>query len=68
MEKFDLAEKYFKLVLEFTDDSEISYLLGDIYEKQNNFGLAIKYYVEADIPEADERISAIEYKLKLLKI
>ena len=68
MEKFDLAEKYFKLVLEFTDDSEISYLLGDIYEKQNNFGLAIKYYVEADMPEADERISAIEYKLKLLKI
>lgn len=68
MEKYDLAEKYFKLVLEFTDDSEISYLLGDIYEKQNNFGLAIKYYVEADVPEADERISAIEYKLKLLSI
>ena len=68
MEKFDLAEKYLKLALKFKEDSESFYLLGSIYEKQNNFGLAIKYYVEADVPEADERISAIEYKLKLLTI
>lgn len=68
MEKFDLAEKYLKLALKFKEDTESFYLLGSIYEKQNNFGLAIKYYVEADVPEADERISAIEYKLKLLKI
>ena len=68
MEKFDLAEKYLKLALKFKEDTESFYLLGSIYEKQNNFGLAIKYYVEADVPEADERISAIEYKLKLLAI
>ena len=68
MEKFDLAEKYLKLALKFKEDTESFYLLGSIYEKQNNFGLAIKYYVEADVPEADERISAIEYKLKLLSI
>ena len=56
MEKFDLAEKYLKLALKFKEDTESFYLLGSIYEKQNNFGLAIKYYVEADVPEADKKL------------
>lgn len=63
-----LAEKYLKLLLNLTSDSEASYFLDCIYEKQYNFGLAIKYFLESEIPEASERISAIEYKVKLLNI
>lgn len=65
--KLSSAEEYLKIAVENEYGSEAIQLLGTVYEKQNNLGLAKKYYSETNTEEAKNRLNIIEQKENLIK-
>ena len=65
-DKFVLAEKYLKKVVKNEYAIEAVYLLGTVYDKQNNLGLAKKYYSEANTEKAKNKLKIIEQKEDLI--
>lgn len=64
--RFSLAEKYLKKAVKKKYNIESVMLLAETYEKQNNLGLAKKYYSEANTKEAKEKLNLIEQKENLI--
>lgn len=58
--KLSSAEEYLKIAVENKYGAEAIQLLGTVYEKQSNLGLAKKYYSEANTEEAKNRLNIIE--------
>lgn len=67
LDQLDLAEKYLKATEEYTDNIEIKYLLGTIYDQQNNLGLAKKYYSQIDTEDAKNKLNLIKKKENIIK-
>lgn len=64
LNEIENAKKYLKYAIEddyMSDEynSEIKYLLGEIYEKEGNFELTKKYYLESNIEKAKIRLNLI---------
>ena len=65
--KLSSAEEYLKIAVENKYGSEAIQLLGTVYEKQSNLGLAKKYYLEANTEKAKNRLNIIKQKENLIK-
>lgn len=61
------ALDYLLRVMHYAEDTELSYIIATIYERQNNLGLAKQYYSISNVDGSEEKVVAIEQKEKLLK-